>query len=469
MKKSWLSQLENNFKMRSKKMKQIHVKSKEDQENSSNSNNRGQGSVREVNVNGVETAGEVDQFLTVNENVPLGSGTGTETKTEIETENPPSPPRHQEQTLPQQQQHSSSLGGSSSSSVGSSSASVISMMLDKEQKRGESLLTQFQRCDVTECGPGAPSGHIPRELKKTMPESVNIDRSSASLPFLFTTNTHSYLSFPKKKSSNSEEGVAWDSSPLTNKSHSTSGTPRGGSRRGLGSASSSASNSSRRGGDTGGGSGGNGNEMSLREAMRSYVFVTQVLLPTLPSIQRGERGGAEAADALSESAEAMVPVKVRGAASELQRLWRQHSEALRVVSTDLHLTDLRELAHLPLSPFVSLIFEYLHCLILGRPSSPSSPPLQLLSCGSPSPRHSNRKSKISTTAVAVGEASDEKDVRRVLLKESSSLLALLQQIDLAVIPLQNISLASALFQKQITALSGETVARLSRPFTKLVK
>jgi hypothetical protein len=64
---------------------------------------------------------------------------------------------------------------------------------------------------------------------------------------------------------------------------------------------------------------------------------------------------------------------------------------------------------------------------------------------------------------------DDKDVRKILLKESASLLSLLQHIDLGAIPLQNLSLASTLYKKQITPLSGETVVRLSRPFTKLVK
>jgi hypothetical protein len=458
MRKGWLSQLENNFKMRSKKMKQIHVKSKDDQnKNSSNSAEDSAGTTIQCQQGEEQREGQRDEDER-EASKEVVSIIGTEVES-LHDEN-------------------QSLSGGSSSSV-----SVMTRMIEKEQKRSEYLLNHFQRCDVTECGPGAPSGHIPRQLNKPMPESHNIDHNSASLPFLFSQSPNSFLAFPKK----ALEEVAWDSSPVN--SH---GSPSVASKRAGPSASaSSAANSSRR--DSGSGSGRGGSEVSLREVIKSYVVVSQEI-PTLPSIQRGESGQEEGGNEVLEASltpsdlhlnTMPIPAKV-SAMSDLKALWVQHSQALSAVSADIHLTDLRELSHLPSSPHVSLIFEYLYCLILGKPSlPPSSPPLQLVSCSPHQSRHksssSPRQSKTSMikakqTGASAGSGAgagvgtmDDKDVRKILLKESASLLSLLQHIDLGAIPLQNLSLASTLYKKQITPLSGETVVRLSRPFTKLVK
>ena len=454
MRRGWLSQMENNFKLKSsQRTKQVQVRSRQ-----GDKGEKGEGkSAAESCGEGSESLGKEEKGDMMGSDLKRdwkeeregkrGDQEGLR-KEEKEDSNPQPDARAQDKSTPQSSSPPppSTEDDPSASSL-SSSMSLISLIYQKESKRNQFLMNNLSTSNVLVAGPGAPAGHIPRELNVPMPESLNINRkSTGALPFLFANQPQSYLSYPKKI----RPEVPWDSSPVAksqrHQRHGEDGT-QGGMRR-------------------------SGN-WSLRDLMRSYVrdsnsSVASEMLPSIPTRHKNENNEEENVleDILSEKREIekeSESEKLISSHGEWRDLWLHKMKELQRIQHEIHHTDLMELNLISLgSPgipppsarggtnggrqvsaplgAVTHIFEYLYCLIVGNPSPgyllnfpnlrPSSS-LQLTSC---SPTQTPRK-KSSQHAVrspkgisSPERGKEEKEARKLLLKESHSLLAFLQQV-----------------------------------------
>jgi hypothetical protein len=469
---NWLSQMENNFKIKSnQKVKQIHVRSKEEKDGKGE---KGEGKIhREVSLEKEEKGCQIESEMKREWKEENGESDNDVRKEDDRgEEDPNSQPKAQlddnaqDKHNPRPFSHSPpappSVDDDTSATSLSSSMSLISLIYNKESKRNQFLMSNLSTNNVLVAGPGAPSGHIPRELHVPMPESFNINRKAAGTsPFLFANQPQSYLSYPKK----TRPEVPWDSSPPVKYQR----------HQGQGHGEDGSNGMKRR------------EVCPLRVLMRNYVgdshssssVVASEMLPSVPSRHKNESKEEENAveDFLCEEP-AGTTDQEKGSGNKIlsgewKDLWLCKMKELHQIQHEIHHTDLRELNQLPVCPTptpssasshgniatgtgergtnkgrgvtasaeaVAHIFEYLYCLLVGNPSPgyllhhPNPSSFQLTSCSpTQTPRRKSRqrsaeRSSKATSLNSPEKGKEEKEARKLLLKESGPLLAFLQQV-----------------------------------------
>ena len=255
-------------------------------------------------------------------------------------------------------------------SCGSTTSTVVSMVADKEFKRGKKLLYFLKKCDIMQCGAGSPSCHISRQLNRPNPISVNIDKSSAKNLYNFSTRGP-VLSFSQKPP---PEGTDWDHRIYPSVPLFEDMTPRDGmSRRKKGAAHSPSHR-----------------DFTIRDS------VADSLPPP------GREG------VVLEGSEESLSGNV------LDTLL----EELHTIGGSISHSDLASLALIrtPPPPFVDALFTYLHVLVMG-----STPEEDDSSLRQRRPPH-ERQSPGQSTAL---------DARRILLREPGCILQYLQHVRIA--------------------------------------
>lgn len=279
--------------------------------------------------------------------------------------------------------------GSIQQSINSiSSTSIVSMILDKEQKRGDFLMKHFEKCDATNCGPGAPSGHIPRKLNKIMPENFHIDKNTANLPFSFAQNTDNYIPFPTKPL----QDVGWNDSPPKQISK-FSKTPIPTLNKSPQSARKSL----------------------LRDTIKNYI------IQDIPSIQTYNRSeNSISVENISAPMDEYTTPK--SLTNQLKELWIQQIIEFNTFRQQMNNSDLIELSHTN-SQNINFLFEYLYYLIFGKENYAPS-----ISIKSPKSTKIQSSKKLFERSPRLKQNDNETDFKKILLKDISSLLLFLKQV-----------------------------------------
>mmetsp|Transcript_3077 Transcript_3077/g.4730 ORF Transcript_3077/g.4730 Transcript_3077/m.4730 type:complete len:377 (+) Transcript_3077:155-1285(+) len=312
-----------------------------------------------------------------------------------------------------EQNHSSSrehLNDDDNSAIGSvmsTNSTVVSFIVDKEHKRGQHILQMAEKGNVLHCGAGSVGGHISRQLKRATPESCHIKKDTATSPFNYGASSSELLTFRKAKPVEREE---WNQRIYPKSLYFDEIPPRKGTMP----------------------------KQRYDNTKTTTVRDSVIRDKMYGSIQSPAPSKPHTSDTCEHEENDVIYPSFENESSN--NVWDSLFDEFRTAGSAIRPADLVELANIHVTPeYVSPVFEYIHILILGK--NPEQKKVYSSKC----------------------------DARKILLRESSSLLQYMQQIDPRNIPLDNIKEATEFFKGSITPNQGHTLARLSKPFTKVVR